>query len=464
MSAARDGLSGIATLRSRHQLFNQPFQFTSGRVTGHNLVVADLGFAQRLFLYCVTCGCGALVVAVTLVFKRMAHLSRGIHEGEIHSFAVDAAIGSFVFAGEKLTEGRRFQWIDAKRRALCKLVIFWLSCASDCQNRVLDMRFQGAFSFTVAFWLSAMPAFANPLAVDDIIALSNAQIGDEAIIAKIRSSGTQLDLSPQEMIDLRKRGVSSNVIAMLIGNPNSVTSSQYSMNSPDPQIPHPTGLYALVGSGPGARMIKIDPTNTSQVKTTGMIGYALTGGIASLGMRVSVPNRSARVRASGRPTFYFFFDDSRSGAMGGTFIGNAFNASSPNEFSLVRLEPKDGRREARVGRFNIGGMKLGVMDKDRIQFRYDAVRPGVFMVTTTETLKPGEYGFLYSLPGGGMGGAMTARIFDFGVELSEVAPPNVPVDSHSVANAAQTSSLPIQSQSIRRRPRQNARVRCDTCN
>ena len=68
-----------------------------------------------------------------------------------------------------------------------------------------------------------------------------------------------------------------------------------------------------------------------------------------------------------------------------------------------------------VGSFNIAGAKTGVMDKDRISFSYEQVTPGVYRVTPSSDLAPGEYGFIYAITGGGAGGALTARIFDFSV-------------------------------------------------
>ena len=93
----------------------------------------------------------------------------------------------------------------------------------------------------------------------------------------------------------------------------------------------------------------------------------------------------------------------------------------------MRFNVKKDRREARVGSFNIAGAKTGVMDKDRISFSYEQVTPGVYRVTPSSDLEPGEYGFLYSMSAGsgpGMfgGGVMTARIFDFGI-TDEAAPP-----------------------------------------
>lgn len=45
-------------------------------------------------------------------------------------------------------------------------------------------------------------------------------------------------------------------------------------------------------------------------------------------------------------------------------------------------------------------------------FTYDDVAPGVFRVTPSTELPPGEYGFVYSI---GASTGMVARIFDFSV-------------------------------------------------
>jgi hypothetical protein len=56
------------------------------------------------------------------------------------------------------------------------------------------------------------------------------------------------------------------------------------------------------------------------------------------------------------------------------------------------------------------GVKSGISDKARMSFSYEDVAPGVFKVTPSVDLAPGEYGFLHSVtPGAG------ARVFDFAV-------------------------------------------------
>lgn len=261
----------------------------------------------------------------------------------------------------------------------------------------------------------ASPAMAEALSIEDIVTLTDMKLGDDAIIAKIKADGSQFDLSTDQMIELKQRGVSNAVIAAMVETGVVDTAAEMSMDSPDPMVPHPAGVYLLQGSGDKAKMFRIDATSSSQMKTGGILGYALTSGIAPMSMKVSVPGGTARAKASTKPYFYFFFDQAQQGAAAGSFLGSTYFASSPAEFNLVRLKAKKDRREAKVGKVGIGGAKMGIMDEDRIPIEYDLVRPGVYRVKAVDPLEPGEYGFLYSL-GSAQGGAATARIFDFSVQ------------------------------------------------
>ncbi|GGD83163.1 hypothetical protein GCM10010990_36530 [Croceicoccus mobilis] len=245
--------------------------------------------------------------------------------------------------------------------------------------------------------------------------LSRMGLGDDAIIAKIESEKTVFDLTTDQMIELKSKGVSSNVIASMLSTGANAT-PQYSMDSPDPNVPHPAGVYLLTGSGADARMQRMNATVSSQAKTGGIFGYALTGGLASASVKVAIQDETSPVQATTKPVFYFFFDQARDQAASNAWASGAnTSVQSPAEFTLVELDKKKGRREARVGSMNIAGAKSGVMDKDRISFHYEMVRPGVYEVKADSVMEPGEYGFIFSLGGGGTAGAMTARIFDFSV-------------------------------------------------
>lgn len=266
----------------------------------------------------------------------------------------------------------------------------------------------------------SMPALAQgALTVDQIVALNATGIGDEAIIAKIRNAGTSFDLSADQMIALKGQGVSGPVIAAMLSGGGGAKSTALSIDSPNPAAPHASGVYLLEDWLPRPKMNRIDATASNQAKTGGIFGYALTGGIASMSVKAAIQNATARVQSQTKtPVFYFFFDDSNPniGQQSATWAsGTAAVVSSPAEFTLIRLTKKDGRREARVGSINIAGAKTGVMDKDRIPFDYQMVRPGVFKASPRTSLAAGEYGFIYAVNGGGAAGAAAARIFDFTV-------------------------------------------------
>ncbi|MGN6290061.1 MAG: hypothetical protein ACTHNA_12450 [Sphingopyxis terrae] len=282
-------------------------------------------------------------------------------------------------------------------------------------------RFANYLAVTGLVILAPYPAQAETLSNDTIVLLHNAGISDEAIIAKIANEDAEFDTSTDALIQLSGKGITGSVIAAMIERnaAKAPPPSSLSLDSPDPMIPHPAGLYILQ-SDAAPRMHRIDYTVSNQAKTGGIFGYALTGGIASMSIKVAIANESARtITTSKRPIFYFFFDESNPATASNVspWAGaTVAAAASPNEFSLIGLMPKKGRREARVGSMNIGGSKMGVMDKDRLSFDYDLVRPGVYKVTPTVDLSPGEYGFIQAMPGAAVGGAMTARVFDFTVK------------------------------------------------
>ncbi|WP_417621749.1 hypothetical protein [Parasphingorhabdus sp.] len=272
------------------------------------------------------------------------------------------------------------------------------------------------------------PSSAEKLNNADIIGLLNAGLGEETIVAKIESSDADYKTEVQDLIALKNGGVPGGVIAAMV-TANSRQSEKpiaLSATSLDPMEPHFAGVYLIDSSNVDGALEKIDSMMTSQTKTGGLLGYALTAGIASASLKAVIPGESAQVNTgASKPRFYFFFDNSNASdgsEQSGTFAaGSAISVQSPNEFSLIELKKKKGRREARFGSFNIGGAKTGIMDKDRIPFNYEQIRTGVYKVEMIADLDPGEYGFVYAISAGSGPGIMssgtaTGRIFGFTVE------------------------------------------------
>jgi len=289
------------------------------------------------------------------------------------------------------------------------------------------------------FALAWIPSVsAETLTNQQVIQLSRAGLGDDVIIAKIRASEAGFQLTADDLIELKKSGVTSQVIsAMLATTP---TKPGYSpSSSPDPFIPHASGLYLMRPD----RMERLDPTATNQAKTGGHIGHALTFGISTLSIKAAIPGETGRVRIEpGIPVFYFFFDEASAIPAGSSIWASGTNTivTSPSQFTLAHLMRKQGRREAQVGSENVGGIKAGVMDHDRVEFAYELVRPGVYRVTPKNALDPGEYGFLFALAGNGTEGALSARIYDFTVED---APKRTGIVILESATAPVTASPPV---------------------
>src|SRR5690606_37765716 len=105
----------------------------------------------------------------------------------------------------------------------------------------------------------------------------NAGIGDEAIVAKIKSSDVEFDTTTDAVIQLNGKGISGPVIAAMVERAAAAEAPPIvamSLNSSDPMVPHPPGLY-LLHDGSTPHMQRIDYTVSSQAKTGGIFGYAL---------------------------------------------------------------------------------------------------------------------------------------------------------------------------------------------
>ena len=256
----------------------------------------------------------------------------------------------------------------------------------------------------IAIALSS-PAAAETLNNDSVLTLLNAGLGDEVVIAKIKSSPSNYELSTDSVISLKQRGVSGPVLAAMIIASAAAAQPAMSLDSPDPMVPHPSGIY-LAGV---EKMIRIESTTTRQARTSGMLGAVLTSGLSGMRIKAGVNGPKANVSTDeARPVFYFYFDQASQGlgASGGA-------VTSPHEFSLIRFETKKDKREAVVGSVGLGGTKAGLRDKDQHDFEVIQINPGVYKIVPTLALTAGEYGFISG--GVGSGANATFRVFDFTV-------------------------------------------------
>jgi hypothetical protein len=259
--------------------------------------------------------------------------------------------------------------------------------------------------FAVAVVLLSVPVAAETLNNDSVLTLLSAGLGDEVVIAKIKTSPSRFELTTAHVIALKDKGISGPVLAAMISASATPIQMAMSVDSPDPMVPHPSGIY-LAGL---TKMTRIESTTTRQARTSGMFGYMLTSGLSGMRVKAAVNGpRAALSTAEQIPVFYFYFDQAAQG------LGAAGGAvTSPNEFSLTRFEAKADKREAVVGSVGLGGAKSGLRDKDQHDFTARQIAPGVYKIVPNLPLKAGEYGFISGAVGAGANA--TFRVFDFAV-------------------------------------------------
>jgi hypothetical protein len=285
------------------------------------------------------------------------------------------------------------------------------------------------FAAILALALLTAPAVrAETLTNDQIVELTGAGLGAEAIVAKIRTSESRFDVSTGALVALKRQNVSDEVIAAMIaaatdGAPPGAPVDQN--NSPDPTAPHDPGVYLLKAASGPARMRRLDPTLADGIKTANAIGWIFTYGIVPLKVTTVLAGPAARLKAdTSRPTFYFYFNQPGSGLYqnGLGILRLEGPAPTPGLFTLMHFETVGANRQALTQQIGVGNANAAV--KSLIAFSFSQVEPGVFKVTTNTDLPPGEYAFVCS-PYDPNSEDSNDRYFDFSVPAAPPASPTL---------------------------------------
>ncbi len=252
----------------------------------------------------------------------------------------------------------------------------------------------------------------------DVIELVKMGLSEELIVDKINASeATGFDTSIPGLRALKASKVSDNIIRAMM-SPHSAPgigsmpgTPSMSSDPDNPASPHDPGIYMYTRERGVPKMVLIEPTFYSQGKTGGFLASSLTYGIAKIKTKAVVPGAHASLTSSdGGVAFYFYFEES-SGAK--SFGGS----STPSEYTLLKFDVTKNSRETVTMQGNAFGMSHGTDEKANTGFNSTKLKPGVFKVTPSAPLAPGEYCFLYST--GESGTAAAHRLYAFGVVLPE---------------------------------------------
>jgi hypothetical protein len=250
-----------------------------------------------------------------------------------------------------------------------------------------------------------------------VVRLAQAGLGEAAVAEMVRTTKGRYDISTPALVALSKAGVQSGTIAAMIKVQRAAEAAQVRPDSSDPAAPHPAGVYVLARWLPEAKMLAIKPVTTTRTTSGSILGYAYAGGLIPVSYRAIVPQQHAAILVGESRLIFYFFTGSNSGSQNLATVWGA--APDTSEISLVRFAITRNGREIKIGSFNLRGAKTGIDARDALPFSEADAAPGVVAVQPQIDLAPGEYGFVQTAAGVGVGGAQaqtaSARVFDFAI-------------------------------------------------
>lgn len=235
------------------------------------------------------------------------------------------------------------------------------------------------------------------LTTDQVIQMVEAGLGEDLIITRLRRDGKAFNLEVEEMLRLKKAGVSDSILKVMV-DPKAAAAT-------DQLVPPAVGgtgagsalglefsrLEAGIYAKSDGEWIELEPEGVTVKQGSGFRMY--TGGV----------NTNARLAgASSKITLRSPVE----------VLIVTLEGVSASEFQLVRLESsiKRNMREFRVGKFGFTGNKTGIEESKKVEFEHKRIGPRHFSITLPSSVVAGEYAFLPSaaMGGGSFGGPLAA--------------------------------------------------------
>ncbi len=240
---------------------------------------------------------------------------------------------------------------------------------------------------------------------DAVIKLVKAGLSDDVIVSNINAKAGVYDTSTDGIIALKNAGASDKVIAAVLAKGSApapgaaapaATATPAASGPNDPAAPHASGAYMYtantmtqLGSTEYQTKTKQSIFNNSSIKITAIVG----------GEHASIQGSDPGV------VFYFYTGEN--------------DTSAPDQFVLLRLQSQGGNRETEFT--PAGLMKAGATFNDNIPFMSAKAAPGIYKLTPSGPLQPGEYCFFTDAAWYGATLRQrskmkaTGRVYDFGV-------------------------------------------------
>jgi hypothetical protein len=187
---------------------------------------------------------------------------------------------------------------------------------------------------------------------DRVIQMSKMGLDDDIIIAKIKTGHPKFSLGDQDLMNLKKSGVSGRVIAAMLES-SVLTSAVVKIDG------KPVELHTL-----------------GEVKTGGRLGHGVTMGIKSVKAKAYLEGPHAPVICSRSPKIELELPPN----------------DTIDNYLVVELNGKGDRRELEVGSAGgTVGAKVGVRAEDVVKTSSEDLGNRHYKITCHKELKKGEY-------------------------------------------------------------------------
>ena len=215
-------------------------------------------------------------------------------------------------------------------------------------------------------------AKAEILTNKNVIEIAKAGLGNDIIISKIGSSTCRFDLSTTALIDLKKQGVSPEVISAMMNKTNGKSAAP----------------------SPGA-------TNAAQPKKAAGLAISQLNYVHYLDKETALPlekllgnGKSKRAIITGTTTLSLEIAGATSTVKLGenaaaSFVINTGGDNLP-DLALYKLKAEKGKRYAVVGKLTVSGPKSG---EDMLPIEITKLGEGIYGIKPGSKLEKGEYFF-----------------------------------------------------------------------
>jgi hypothetical protein len=247
--------------------------------------------------------------------------------------------------------------------------------------------------------LSSAVFAQEALTNDSIEKMAHARLSDDVIVSLVENQVGHYDLSPNTLIDLKRKGISNKVLAAMAGKGSPKI-------SPPPPEPAPAPVvvvdpYQDLDSGVYRKL----RDNWVQVQTE-LVSWKTGGGVKSFGTEgLKKGDVSGRFNGGASPTQMTTPLE---------FLIKAPEGAQGTDFRLVHLQEKADAREFRTvagGIFHTPGGTL----RDEVAFEQTKIAKRTYKLKLPGDLPPGEYVFLAPALTGSSAAGSTGRAYTFRV-------------------------------------------------